>query len=77
MTPQQHQESKQQLGCCNSKDPSRNRNASFKKGTPAGEGTTSTAKTPATAGSVWKSYKSGRKPKYGCECGSDKKNWWP
>ena len=31
-------------------------------GMPAGEGTiTSTEKTPATAGSVWKSYKSGRK----------------
>ncbi len=27
----------------------------FKQGTPAGEGTTSTAKTPPTAGSVWKS----------------------
>jgi hypothetical protein len=29
-------------------------------GMPAGKGTTSTAKMPATAGSVWKSYKSGR-----------------
>jgi hypothetical protein len=47
----------------------------FKQGAPAGEGTTSTAKTSATAGSVWKSYKSGRKgsKKYDCECGSDKK----
>jgi hypothetical protein len=45
----------------NAKDPSNNRKASFKQGTPAGEGTNSTAKTPATAGSVWKSYKSGRK----------------
>ena len=31
----------------NGKDHSSNRNASFKQGTPAGEGTTSTAKTPA------------------------------
>ncbi len=30
-------------------------------GTPAGEGTISTEKTTGTAGSVWKSYKSGRK----------------
>ncbi len=45
----------------NSKDPSNNRNASFKQETPAGEGTTSTAKAPATTGSVWKSIKSGRK----------------
>jgi hypothetical protein len=35
--------------------------SALSKGKPAGEGTTSTAKTPATAGSVWKSYKSGRK----------------
>ncbi len=37
----------------------------------------STEKTPATAGSVWKSYKSGRKwsQKYSCECGSDKKKF--
>jgi hypothetical protein len=45
----------------NSKDPSSNRKASFKQGTPTGEGSTSIAKTPATAGSVWESYKSGRK----------------
>jgi hypothetical protein len=41
----------------NSKDPSINRNASFKQETPTGKGTTSTAKAPATAGSVWKAYK--------------------
>jgi hypothetical protein len=40
-----------------SKDSSSNRNSSFKQGTPAGVGTTSTAKTPATAGSVWKAIK--------------------
>ncbi len=63
MTPQQRQESKQQhsTDVGKSKDPSSNRNASFKKETPAGEGTTLTAKTPSTGGSVWKSYKSGRK----------------
>ncbi len=60
----------------NSKDPSSNRDAIFRPRTPGGEGTISTAKTPATAGPVWKSYKSGRKwcQKYGCDCGSDKKN---
>jgi hypothetical protein len=31
--------------------------ASFKQGIPAGEGTTSTEKTTATAGSVWKTKK--------------------
>jgi hypothetical protein len=31
------------------------------KGKLAGQGTTSTAKIPAIAGSVWKSYNSGRK----------------
>ncbi len=63
----------------NSKSLSSNRNASFKQGTPAGGGTTSKAKTPATAGSVRKSYTSSRKwsQKYGFECGSDKKIWWP
>ncbi len=62
----------------NSKDPSSNSKASFKQGQQRGEGTTSTTKTPARAGSVWNSYKSGRKwsLKYVCECGSDKKNWW-
>jgi hypothetical protein len=56
MTPQQQQEGKQQQGYIgNSKDPSSNRNASFKQGTQAREDTTSTAKTAATAGSVWKS----------------------
>ncbi len=58
---------------CNSKDPSNNRNASFKQGTQARESTTLTAKTPATAGSVWKSYKSNRSQKYGCKCGNEKK----
>ncbi len=45
----------------NNRDPSSNRYASFKPGTQAREDTTSTAKTPPTSGSVWKSYKSGRK----------------
>jgi hypothetical protein len=45
----------------NSRDPSSNRNASFKQGTPLGEGTNSIAKMSATAGAVWKSYESGRK----------------
>ncbi len=44
----------------NSKDSSSNRNASFKQGTQAREGKNSIATTPATEGSVWKSYKSGR-----------------
>jgi hypothetical protein len=43
-TQQQHESKKSGDG--NGKDPSSNRNASFMQGTPAGEGTTSTAKTP-------------------------------
>jgi hypothetical protein len=54
MTPLQQQEKKASISrdVNHSKDPRSNRNASFKQGAPAGEGTTSTAKTPATAGSV-------------------------
>jgi hypothetical protein len=43
----------------NSRDVGSSKDASFKQGTQARERTTSKAKTPATAGSVWKSYKSG------------------
>jgi hypothetical protein len=55
MTPQQDQESKQQQGSQQHQD--------RQQGTQAREGTTTTSivKTPATAGSVLKCYKSGRK----------------
>ncbi len=59
----------------NSKDPISDRNASLKQSNTS---TISIAKTPATAGSLWKSYKNCRKwsQKYSCDCDSDKKVWW-
>jgi hypothetical protein len=61
MTPQLQQESKQQQRYWQQQGSQQQQDASFKQGTPAGEVTTSTAKTSATAESLWKNYKSGRK----------------
>jgi len=56
MTPQQQQGCWQQQG-----SQQQQQRQLSKQVTQAGEGTSSTAKMPATAGSVWKSYKSGSK----------------
>jgi hypothetical protein len=48
----------------------------FKQETPAGQGTTSTAKPPATAGSVGKSYKNEAR-NMAVYMSRDKKIWWP